>query len=227
MESNSRRSIERGTMNIHIVTPFYRKHLLKTLIHYLQPMNIIWHPVCDPVDIQAFKNNIIGWIQPVLCKPLEWSSLRKINDFIETQTIIDGDYYCCMGDDDMYEEGIFDEIRKQTAKVIFISLCRGNEIPKGSPHPTNPLIIKGPEDVKICAIGLPQYIVKGSIFKQMKMDTTTCHADGTFAEELKDRFPNDCIYRPDLFTFGNYFEPGRFTNDSFKIKPNWRLPEIL
>lgn len=214
-------------MNIHIVTPFYRKHLLKTLIHYLQPMDIIWHPVCDPNDIKAFENNTLTWIKPLLCKPLEWSSLRKINDFIDASDIVDNDYYCFMGDDDMYEEGIFDIIRQQTSKIIYISLSRGNAIPNGSPHPCNPLIIKSIEDVRICAIGLPQYIMKGEILKQMRMDTTTCHADGTFAEDLKNKFPNDLKFMPELFTFGNYFEPGRFTNDTFKLKDNWKLPEIV
>ena len=82
-------------MKIHLICPFYRKHLLLTLIHYLEPMNIEWHPVCDFVDIEAFKETDPAWIHPILCKPLRIpgdTSFRKLNDYIDSFGIGKYDY---------------------------------------------------------------------------------------------------------------------------------------
>ena len=265
-------------MKIHLICPFYRKHLLLTLIHYLEPMNIEWHPVCDFVDIEAFKETDPAWIHPILCKPLRIpgdTSFRKLNDYIDSfgigkydylvwlealerqanldknfassasilkyiklckdrdidKGIIDEDYYGFMGDDDMYEDGFFDAIRQQTSKIVYVSLSRGNATPtndpKAAPHPTFPLIIKGLDNVKVCAIGLPQYFMKGSILKQMRFNNTKNCDDGYFAEELAKRWPNDLKFLPEYFAFGNFFEPGRYTNNNWKLKPNWELPKLI
>lgn len=215
-------------MRIHVITPFYRKHLLPTIINYLKFTGIEWYPVCDEIDIRAFDSNDELWIHPILCAPLNRNdhAVRKLNDFIDVTDIIDDDYYGFCGDDDGYEPGFFDTIRRQSAKIIFTSLSRGDTIPNGAhPHPTYPLIIRGPEDVKPCNIGLCQFVIKGEILRQMRFHNKHNYDDGLFAQELKDRFPNDCVYLPDLFSFGNYLEPGRYTSDAWKIKPHWRLPE--
>jgi hypothetical protein len=47
------------------------------------------------------------------------------------------------------------------------------------------------------------------------------------AVELKIRWPNDFIIISDLFVFGNYFEPGRFTNEETFLKSTWKLPVII
>ena len=217
---------------IHIITPFYRKHLLKTLIHYLEPMNIEWHPVCDLVDIEAFENNNREWIQPLLCssfKPGE-QCYRKLNDFIDNTVIIDNDYYCFNCDDDMYEPDFFNNIRNQTSNILIVSMVRGNSIthnPDIINHPNFPLIQKSLNDIRVCNIGLQQYIIKGLILKQMRFGITRDIDDGLFAEELKRKFPNDIKFLSDCFVFFNYFEPGRYTNNDWKIKSHWELPKII
>ena len=217
-------------MRIHVVSAFYRKHLVPTLIKYFEPMDIDWHPVCDPIDIQVFEGNTKSWIHPCLCPPLKFpgdQAFKKLNDFRDSTPIIDNDYYCFIGDDDMYEEGIFDIIREQISPIIFISIVGGNAIPSTSPHGTTPLIIKSVADIAICRIGLPQYIIKGTVLKQMRFKNEQPYDDGTFAVELKTKFPNDLKFMPELFAFGNFFEPGRYTNNDWKLKPNWKLPEII
>ena len=215
-------------MNIHVGTQFHRKHLLNTLIMYLKPMEIEWYPVCDSNEIAAFDDNIEDWIHPILCEPLQSPpehACRKLNDFLDSIEINDDDYYCFLGDDDMYEQGFFDTIREQTAEIVMCSLSRGNAIPEGAhPHPTYPLIISGPESVRVYNIGMAQYIMKGKIAKQIRFKNQNNFDDGLFAEELKSRWPNKIEYLPYLFVFGNYFEPGRYTDDSWKLKDNWRLP---
>lgn len=218
-------------MNIHVISPFYRKHLVNTLINYLEPMKIEWYPVCDQVDIEPFKTITIPWIHPLLCEPLKLpgdQSFKKINHFLDTMKVIDDDYYCFMGDDDMYEPNFFNVIRQQTAKIIFFSGSRGNRKPINSPaiQGFRALRIFSKDDIKLGNINVAQYVIKGEIFKQIRFKNDHPHDDGTFAIELKERFQHDFIILPDLFVFINYFEPGRYTNRKFKLKPNWELPKL-
>jgi hypothetical protein len=70
--------------------------------------------------------------------------------------------------------------------------------------------------------------MKGHILKQMRFNYTPNHTDdGDFAQRLKNTFPDSIKIIPDLFVFGNYFESGRYTNDQWKIKSTWELPEYV
>lgn len=216
-------------MKIHVICPFMRQHLLATLIDYLEPMNIEWYPIV--LEREKFEINI-EWIHQIIINDLPEGGLgyKKVNYFIDTYPIVDEDYYCLMGDDDMYEQAFFDEIKKQTADIIYVSLSRGNAIPtyEGvTPHATYPLIITKLEDVRRYNINFAQYIMKGKILKQMRFGYIENCEDGIFAEQLKEKFPNDYIFLPNLFVFSNYFEPERYTNNDWKIKQHWELPKII
>jgi hypothetical protein len=219
-------------MRIHIITGFYRKHLLPTLIHYLEPMNIEWHPICDAEDIKAFDDNTRAWIHPFLCPPIKHGidqACVKLNYYLgydgvncnfvpfPAGEIIDDDYYCFMGDDDMFEPGFFDVIRQQTAKIIFTALSGGWDT----------LIPRKLEDIQICHIGLAQYVLKGEILKQMSFRNGDGIDDGVFATVLRDKFPNDIIFLPDLYAFGNFFRQGQFVGEAWKLKSNWESPKII
>ena len=216
-------------MDIHIICPFSRGFMIPVLIKYLKPCNIQFYPVCDSKEMEYFKNNTESWIHPVSCPPLTIpgdQAYRKLNDFIDSQTIVDDDYYGFMGDDDMYEPGFFDTIRQHESDIIFCSLYRGDTIPEGAhPHPAKPLIIRGPESVRVYNIGLPQYIIKGRILKKIRFNNANNFDDGLFAEDLLKRFKN-ILFLPDLFVFGNSFYPCRYTSSKNFIKPEWRLPEL-
>lgn len=222
-------------MNIHIICPFYRKYLLPTLIKYLEPTGIQWYPVCDPEDIKSFlnlkKNN---WIHLTLCEPFRPGEMcyRKINDWIglNLKNINDNDYYGFMGDDDMYEPGFFDVIRQQTAKILVYSCYRGDTTPQNPPpaenHPCHPLIIRTLDNITVGRIGLGMYMLKGIILKNnMRFDTGHRWGDGLFAQTLRERYADEIKILSDLFVFGNYFEPGRFTSAEKFLKPTWRMPE--
>lgn len=218
-------------MQVHLICPFHRKWLIPTQINYLKPTGIIWHPVCDAFDMPAFDSIAEDWIHPFLCPPLKIpgdQAFKKLNDFIDAGNIIDSDYYGFMGDDDGYEPGFFDMVRQQTSKVLIFSLSRGNAIPPNAlvKHGTSPLIISSKQEVRMGNIGLPQYILKGEVLRTMRFHNTTCNDDGYFAEELVSRFPDSITFLSDLFAFGNFFEPGRYTDNSFKLKSNWELPKF-
>lgn len=218
-------------MKVHVITPFYRKHLVQTLIKHLEPMNIEWYPMCNPDEIEPFTKIDIKWIHPKICGPSipsDVQAFKKLNDFIDTQKIHDHDYYCFMGDDDMYEPGFFDIIRKQTEDIIFCSGSRGNRKPGSGPiiQGFRALRIFNENDIKPGNINLAQYIIKGKILRQIRFENKHGHDDGTLAVELKNKFKHNFVILPDLFVFINYFEPGRYTNRKFKLKPNWELPKL-
>jgi hypothetical protein len=192
-------------------------------------MGIEWYPIVSP-ERDVFEKK--DWIHPIHTQELivgKEACFRKINDFLDTQTIVDNDYYGFIDDDSMYEPGFFDIIRQQTSKIIICSLYRGDSIPNDNvaKHPTYPLIIKSLRDIYVCNIGLPQYIIKGEIFKQTRFNPINVHGDGKYAEYLKFRFSKDITILSDLFAFGNYFQPGRYTNAKKFLKPSWNLPVVI
>jgi len=217
-------------MNVHILCPFYRKHLYKTLIYYYGKMGIVFHPICDYVDIEPFEENELEWVEPFLCPPLKSGEqcYIKFNYFIDSEKIIIDDYYGFMGDDDMIEDGLIDELKKRNSEVIYISNYRGDTIPNdgGCPHLTEPLIIRSPKDVQVNNIGLGQFYVKGSILKTTRFNTTNGGDDGRFAQNLLS-LCQSIEFMPDWFTFGNFFQPGRHTRKDRFLKSNWELPQVI
>ena len=216
-------------MQIHVLCPFYRVHLLPTLIHYFEPMSIQWHPIVGHDVKVSFDRD---WIHPLRTNELSPTDqcYRKINDFIETQQIIDNDYYGFLDDDSMYEPGFFDVIRQQTAKILFYSVYRGDSTPRNDgsePHPSTPIRIQSLNDIRICNVGFGMCILKGEILRQTKFKNTHKWDDGRYMERLKLKFPNEIQILPDLWVFGNYFQVGRYTDTTKFLKSNWLLPEYF
>ncbi|MHA1342377.1 MAG: hypothetical protein ACTSQG_00190 [Promethearchaeota archaeon] len=205
-------------MNFHVIVPFYRQHLTDELIKHFEPMDLIWHPVCDKVDIEPFKNIDKDWIKPVLCPPLKIpgeTAYRKINDFIDAGDIIDDDYYGFIGDDDMYVPGFIDKIKQQTAKIIIFSASRGQLTPDDDciyKWPPIDLIINVLDDVRVAAIDFCQMIVKGEILKKTRFGIHDICDDGHYAENLKNTWPNDIQILPEIGVNKNYFQLGRYIN---------------
>lgn len=212
-------------MNFHVIMPYYRQFLKDELIAHFSKMNVIWHPVCDPIDAKSFENNTIEWIKPLLCQPLKKGDMayRKINDFINSKNIIDEDYYSFCHDDDMYVEGFVDKIKQQNSKIIYFSMCRGDKTPKCdiSQWPPVPIILHKLEEVHVANIDMCQMIVKGEILKQTQFGYRDGCDDGRYAEMLKTRWPNDTIILPEIGINFNYFQLGRYTNATYLTKINW------
>jgi|WetSurMetagenome_2_1015567.scaffolds.fasta_scaffold00534_24 hypothetical protein len=202
-------------MNFHAIMPFYRKHLKDDLLKHFEPMNLIWHPVCDNVDMTSFEKNTLSWIKPLLCMPLLPGDMcyRKNNDFINAGDIVDDDYYGFIHDDDMYVPGFINKIKRQTAKIIFYSMDRGERYaPNPGPFnwPPVPIIINKIDDVHVAGIDMCQYIIKGEILRRTKFGYRAFEDDGHYAEYLKNTWPNDILILPEIGIRFNYFEPGRY-----------------
>ena len=206
---------------IHIITPFMRANLKETLIEAYRPMNIIWHPIMffdEMVDFDHQGQN--QWIFPLVipgeaasCK-VKMPGCYKRNLFIKNIPIIDDDYYVTADDDDMYESGVFDAIKKMNDDIVIISMKRGDCIPDDvTPirrYPTSTLIAK-PENIQIGRISAQQSFVKGRIFKQHLFNEDSHCWDGEIAIHHKDSGEH-VGYRPELFALFNFYEPGRWNN---------------
>lgn len=217
-------------MKIHILTPFYRRYLSKTLVHYLEPMGVEWYPICAPGEDMLIEK---PWIHKVNVEKLvnKQNAWKKINDFVDMHEIDENDYYGIMCDDNMYEPGFFDIIRQQNAKIIMFSMYRGDRVPvelPDVPHPASTLIINGPGAVRPGNIDIMQYIMKGDIFKTHRFDIYDhAYSDGHYAVHFRDEHLDEIKFIPDLFALFNYFQPGRYTRPELFLKPTWKMPEII
>ena len=225
-------------MNLHVVTAFGRVHLLETLIEHYEPMNIIWHPVIFDNETQDIKWPSKSWASKSWVRPYVIPfdegvknfidiGYHKKNAFIQSGLVVDDDYYCILDDDDMVEEGVFEKIKTMGDDAIFISLKRGDNIPDNvSPirrYPTNTLVAT-PDNVVLGSISQQQYIVKGHIFKQIRLDVNDHYSDGKSAIWIKDHYP--VRYEPDLYALFNYFEPGRWDKKPKKFSFGCNINDV-
>lgn len=190
---------------VHILTPFHRPENVPALVAHLEPMRVIWHPICDvQVDFDA------PWIVPIFAvPPPEWDACYwKHNHWIATQPIVDTDWYGFMNDDDGYEPDVMDMIRSKTnSQLVVVSMKRGNRAPAGTGCPGTSTLLAKPEFMKECHVGVQQLFVRGSILRTMQF-MNHYHADGFMMENLTQRFPT--TYKPKFFAKFNILEPGRW-----------------
>lgn len=219
-------------MTVHLLCAFYRKYIYKTLIHYYEKEDIIFHPICDDVDIEPFKDNKLSWVQPYVCPPLRIPGdqvYKKFDYFMDGNELIENDFYGFIDDDSMFEPGFFAELKKHNDyEVVYNSCYRGDSVPNdgSEPHPIYPLIQNGPQDVYECNIGIGMFFVKGRVLKNIRFGNTHKWDDGRFAKRLLTE-TSSISFMPNWFVLGNYFQPGRHTNKSKFMKPNWELSQII
>jgi GT2 family glycosyltransferase len=192
-----------------------RHHLKATLIEAYGAMGVIWHPIVFQDESADFNE---PWIYPYIIpmdrkdciRPMPQYTMR--NYWIQNNEIIDEDYYVTVDDDDMYEAGVFDEIKKMDDDIVIISMKRGCLIPDEAieirRYPTYILYAR-PESIALGEISSQQSFVKGKIFKQHLFDDSDQFGDGSMAVHHKED-GEQIAYRPDLFALFNYFEPGRW-----------------
>jgi hypothetical protein len=201
---------------IHLIMSFMRHHLKDTLIAAYGPMDIIWHPIVFQNEMAEFNE---PWIIPHIIPmnreecPSAQPQYTKTNHWIQNNEIVDEDYYVTVADDDMYEDGVFDEIKKMEDDIVIISMKRGYHIPPDvidiRKYPTGTLIAD-PEWIRRGFISAQQSFVKGKIFRKHLFDDTTSLGDGDMAV-LHKQEGEQAAYRPDLFALFNFYEPGRWT----------------
>ena len=215
--------------NVHLFMPFTRYELWSKLLDAYRPMNVILHPLTftgtPPVEYSE------EWIQPFVYNKPKYGDfgVPLHNAFIREFPIADDDYYVQMADDDMYESGVFDSIRKLDDPVVIISMKRGDCVPPNAlperAYPTNTLLAK-PENMVVGKVGGEQVFMKGSILKLIQYDENyPAIADGLMAEYLKTIYP--IHYEPDLFALFNFYEPGRWDKGEAKTHGNTGLNDSM
>ncbi len=202
------------TLNIHLVIPFYRQNNKNNLIEAYRPMRAILHPIMFQDEETKWDE---PWIEPVVI-PMDSKDCEGIpsnvkrNYFIRNCKIMDDDYYVTVDDDDMYEPGVFDEIKKMDDDIVIISMKRGHNIPQGvgklRRYCTNTLKAH-PDNIQIGDISGQQSFVKGRIFKEHLFDELSGTWDGEIAVHHK-KSGEKIAYRPDLYALFNFYEPGRW-----------------
>jgi hypothetical protein len=207
--------------NIHVITPFSRYHLLDTLIEAYKPMDIIWHLIA--FQDEPLPNIHEPWIIPYVIRMNRKDCTAVMpqyfmrNEWIKQNDIIDEDYYVTVDDDDMYEDGVFDQIKKMNEDIIIISMKRGYKIPDDVSeirrYPTD-ILLAQPDYIQRGSVSAQQYFVKGKIFKQHLFDDSTSCGDGDVIIHYKES-GEQIRYEPKLYALFNYYEPGRW--DEIKI----------
>ena len=220
-------------MDIHILTPFYRRKFAKTLVHYWRQLHVYWYPLMAPSDYVEFPDE--DWIRPIMVDELKKGDncFVKIDNFRNTQEIIDEDYYGVACDETLYEPGFFHTLHHQTAKVIVCSSYRGDRTPPGGDYTGPPwtCVVNDVSDLQRNNIGMGQYFVKGEILKAVPYAEVTKeyerNDDGHYIVEMRKRYPNDIAFMKNWYSFANYLQPGRWTTIEYCIKPHWEMPKYI
>lgn len=193
-------------MNIHVITPFFRTQNAEALIAYLEPENVLWHPITDyPIDFGK------DWVKPVVCGEISanWHiSSYKSNYFWSHCDVVDSDYYCFMCDDDLYEKGFFDKIRGCTEPVIVVSMQRGNR-PSDSTGIAHDIetLLAAPHNMKRGWVSSQQYIMRGDVFRTICI-ANSGWSDGLVGEFLFANYP--IRYEPGWYAYFNYLDKTRW-----------------
>ena len=147
--------------------PFSRPENKGKIMDAYRGMNVILHPILFRDEVIEFGE---PWIKPFvidepskLCTVLMPGTYKR-NRWIEAHELEPEDYYLTVDDDDFYEPGAFEAVRKEDADIVIISMKRGVQVPEvASPeraYPTSTLVAS-PENMRIGRISAQQMFVKG------------------------------------------------------------------
>lgn len=202
---------------IHVVTPFSRAENVPALLRHLdsQGTAITWHPLVSDKPFPAKRQ----WIEPMRVDVPAGADpfCYKLRAFVGSGQIVDGERYCVLNDDDLYEEGLLAAVAGMRERIVVVSMLRGHHVPawaaNGHLHPTSTLRAE-PASMRVGAVGVEQYFVMGEIFKRadFRLDQAA-RCDGLVAEWLAKSYPNEIRYEPALYVLFNRLEPGRWAVD--------------
>lgn len=209
-------------IKIHISTAFYRNYLLNQIIHYYEPMKIIWHPVIFESETEKIKwpCETQAWLYPLVIPDNKKVSnfidigYHKNNAFIRSKYVNDDDYYIFLDDDDMITLETIKAIKLMNDDIVFISLKRGYNISETveqlKQYDTSTLIAD-PRNVFPGRISKQQLVIKGKILKECNFLEDIHFADGILAFWLKQHY--EIRYEPKLYALFNFFEKERWSNE--------------
>lgn len=185
--------------------------------------DITWHVITDQNSPHEFNFPAAEWILHYRCPEHDppfvnfWDRCNwAMNWFLDTQPLIDSDFYCFLNDDDALEPNYFTKVLAALSRnnwqhsVAITSMERGHQTPTDvvpvRQHPTSKLWGIA-ENVRLCGIGLEQFVAKGLALQTIRFPYDSC-GDGMFIVELVKRNPT--VYVPEATVWFNYFEPGRW-----------------
>lgn len=201
----------------HVITPMNRFENFDAINLMLSEHNVHWHVIVDSDSGRRVVSKV-QWITPYSYDNLPGTFFercnRSINTWMDNHDWVDGDRYCILNDDDAYEPGFFDKIRKyEPAEIVIPSMMRGSHIPMWvSPeraHGTDTLVAD-PSNMRVGCIGVEQLIVSGRILKGCRLPLTVA-GDGEMICYIAATNPGKVVYAPDANVWFNYLEPGRWT----------------
>ena len=202
---------------IHVITPFSRAENVPVLLRHFkeQDVKMTWHPVVSHVPFPVKRK----WILPLQVDIPAGADpfCYKLQAFMESGRIKDGERYCVLNDDDLYMDGVLSMVDKMPEKIVFVSMLRGHHIPanpaSGFGHPTDTLMAD-PGNMRPGYVGVEQFFVMGELFRQVRFNLAeSAICDGLVAEWLAKTFPNEARYEPELYVLFNRLEPGRWAVD--------------
>lgn len=205
-------------MLVHVIMPFSRFENKQFYIDNFADKNIIWHPLVTSIEAGYFPPCDPEWVRPYILPriPLDRNIVKyKINMFIVDGDVNDYDRYMILMDDDWVEPSFFSKLEQYQDDIVVCSMKRGHHYLGGHPIET---LVASPE-MHVGTIGFEQYALRGKILQQMRFrsdnDLSTGYpphrqgdCDGHFYEMLAKLWP--IKYVPDLYTYFNYLEPGRW-----------------
>lgn len=206
----------------HVITPLARFGNVADLMSMLENQNVTWHVITDD-DAKETISFTQPWIKHYVC-PTEgvefWKRCNNsINWFIDTQEIIQEDFYCFMNDDDGYKPDFFDKMRSvvdnlqhehSDHEVIICSMERGHNIPAEAVpprrHDTSTLIAH-PDKMTVGSVGVEQIFMTGRVMSKHRLALDVA-GDGMMIRRIVRNYKT--AYVPDLHVLFNYLEPGRW-----------------
>jgi hypothetical protein len=181
----------------HVITPFSRWGNLPALIKMLRPEGVQWHLLLDE-DMPLVESRFSDWIRSFHGRPPPprfFIGHWLLNLFLDEYEIVDEDYYVLMTDDDYFEPGFFDKIRKYTDDIIICSMRRSGD-----------KLVADPSNIRIGHVGLEQLIIKGKILKQYRCNGFY-EADGDLIIRLFQEHGPKFRFAPEAVCFFNFLPP--------------------
>jgi hypothetical protein len=210
-------------MIYNVITPLNRFENFNAMNLMLAEHDVRWHVITD-ADAKYHVKSFHQWVWPFIAHNSEGTFFercnRSINLWMDEHAWVDEDFYCILNDDDAYEPGFFDKIRKYAdADIIVPSMMRGARIPAGvapeRAHGTDTLVAD-PANMQVGRIGVEQMIVRGRILKNCRLPLTIA-GDGEMLTYIAATNPGKVVYAPEANVWFNYLEPGRW-NELIEVK---------
>lgn len=183
----------------HVVTPFSRWLNLPALKAMMAQQKVEWHLLLDDwMPRVSFDEPWIHVSYHRAAPPGFFVGHWLYNMFLDDTNIVDSHHYNLITDDDFFEPGMFDKIRKVDSDIIITSMNRGRI----------DVLPAAPGNMSIGRVGLEQLHARGSIMKQYRLNGFY-ESDGFLLEALWREQADKFTFVPEAQVYFNYLPPGK------------------